>query len=56
MRYRIERIEGQHCHFVNGRKELLAYLKHNRREPSQTSARFIRAALPILSWNCICRI
>ena len=30
MRYRIERIEGQHCHFVNGRKELLAYLKHTQ--------------------------
>lgn len=28
MRYRIERLEGQHCHFVNGRKELLDYLKH----------------------------
>ena len=25
-----ERIEGQHCHFVNGRKELLAYLKHTQ--------------------------
>lgn len=30
MRYRIERIEGQHYHFVNGRKELLAYLKHTQ--------------------------
>ena len=28
MRYRIERREGQHCHFANGRKELLAYLEH----------------------------
>ncbi len=28
MRYRIERTEGQYCHFVNGRNELLAYLKH----------------------------
>ena len=28
MRYRIERVEGQHCHFVNGRKALLDYLKH----------------------------
>ena len=28
MRYRIERMEGQHCHFVNGRQELLSYLKH----------------------------
>lgn len=27
MRYRIERLDGQHCLFVNGRKELLAYLK-----------------------------
>lgn len=28
MRYRIERMEGQHCHFVNSRQELLIYLKH----------------------------
>lgn len=28
MRYRIERMEGQHCHFANGRQELLIYLKH----------------------------
>ena len=28
MRYRIERMESQHCHFANSRKELLAYLKH----------------------------
>lgn len=27
MRYRIERLEGQYCLFVNDRKELLAYLK-----------------------------
>lgn len=27
MKYRIERMEGQHCHFVNGRTELLAYLE-----------------------------
>ena len=27
MKYRIERMEGQHCHFVNGRVELLAYLE-----------------------------
>lgn len=27
MKYRIERIKGQHCHFVNGRAELLAYLE-----------------------------
>ena len=27
MIYRIERLDGQHCLFVNGRKELLAYLK-----------------------------
>lgn len=27
MRYRIERLDGQHCLFVDGRKELLAYLK-----------------------------
>ena len=27
MRYRIERTNGQHCHFANSRK-LLAYLKH----------------------------
>ena len=25
MKYRIERMEGQHCHFVNGRTELLIY-------------------------------
>ena len=28
MRCRLERTEGQYCHFVNGRNELLAYLKH----------------------------
>ena len=27
MKYRIERMESQHCHFVNGRTELLAYLE-----------------------------
>lgn len=27
MRYRIEHLEGQHCRIVDGRKELLAYLK-----------------------------
>lgn len=46
MRYRIERIEGQHCHFVNGRKELLAYLKHtggnHHRHPQDLSERRYR--------------
>ena len=27
MKYRIERMEGQHCHFVNGMQELLACLE-----------------------------
>ena len=27
MRYCIERLDGQHCLFVDGRKELLIYLK-----------------------------
>lgn len=27
MRYRIERLDGQYCLLVDGRKELLAYLK-----------------------------
>ena len=46
MKYRIERMEGQHCHFVNGRTELLAYLEQ---APAglRTSARFTKTASPI---------
>lgn len=28
MKYRIERTNGQHCHFANSREKLLDYLKH----------------------------
>lgn len=47
MKYRIERMEGQHCHFVNGRTELLAYWSRRRRGRLRTSARFTKTASPI---------
>lgn len=43
MKYRIERMEGQHCHFVNGRTEL----SRRRRGRLRTSARFTKTASPI---------
>lgn len=42
MKYRIERMEGQHCHFVNGRTELLAYLEQAPAGTVTDTARFTK--------------